>query len=79
MGNRRSQLDMPHPLTPDRGAGHFDTAPLADHTPETDVFVFATGTLPIPRRPEDRLTKEAIPFWAKATIVDSFRFGDLTI
>src|ERR1700712_196974 len=79
MGNRRGQLDVPHPLTTHLGASDLDAAALADDALEPDTLVLAAGALPVPGRPEDLLAEEPVLFRLEGAVVDGFRLLDLAV
>jgi hypothetical protein len=58
---------------------HLDAATIADHALVLDAFVFAAGALPIPRRTEDPLAKEATLFRLEGAVIDRLRVLDLTL
>jgi len=70
VADRGSQLDMPHALAPDFGAGDLDAATIARDAPELDLAVLAAMTLPVPRRPENALAEEAVGFGLEGAVVD---------
>ena len=79
MGDRRGQLDVPHPLTTHLGASDLDAAALADDALEPDTLVLAAGALPVPGRPEDLLAEEPVLLRLEGAVVDGFRLLDLAV
>ena len=78
MRNRNDELDMAHTLTAHFLLGYLHAATLADDTFITDPFVFAAMALVILGRTEYTLTEQTIAFGFVRTIVNRFRFEDLT-
>jgi hypothetical protein len=72
VGDRRGQLDVPHPLPPDLRAGDLHPAALADDALETDPLVLAAVALPVPGRAEDLLAEEAVLLRLESAVVDGF-------
>jgi hypothetical protein len=79
MGYRCRELDVPHALAANRRACNLDTALVTNDTLITDVFIFTTVTLPIPRRAKNGLTEKPIFFGAQASVVNGFRFKDFSV
>src|SRR5699024_6547440 len=64
------ELDVPHPLTADLGAGDLHTAALADDALEPDPLVLSAVALPVPGRAEDLLAEEAVLLRLEGAVVD---------
>src|SRR6185312_9104941 len=77
VGDRRSEVDVPHPLAADLGAGHLDAAALADDALVADALVLAAVALPVLGRTEDALAEEAVFLRLQRAVVDRLGLGDL--
>src|SRR4029077_17141216 len=77
VGDRRGEVDVPHPLAADLGAGHLDAAALADDALVTDPLVLAAVALPVLGRAEDALAEEPVFLRLQVPVVDRLRLGDL--
>ena len=60
MRDRRSQLDMPHALTPHFSARDLNSATIADHALKANALILAAMALPIFGRTKDLFTEETI-------------------
>ena len=78
MGYRRSQFNTSHPLTADTGLGDLDAASVTDDAFISDLFVFAAMALPVFGGAEDLLAEQTVLFRLERSVVDRFRFCDLT-
>src|SRR5439155_17439284 len=77
MRDRRSEVDVTHPLTADLLARHLDAAALADDALVADALVLAAVALPVLGRTEDALAEEAVALRLERAVVDGFRLGYL--
>src|SRR5690348_648363 len=68
--DRRGEVDVPHPLAADLGAGHLDAAALADDSLVTDPLVLAAVALPVLGRTEDALAEEPVFLGLQRPVVD---------
>lgn len=69
---------MAQTFTSDLSPCNLHTAAVTDYTFITHPFVFSAMAFPIPGRAKDSFTEEAVPLRFKSTIIDSFRFFDLS-
>ena len=69
---------MTHALTTHFLLGHLYAATLADDTFVADTLVLTAVALVILGRTEDTLAEESVAFGLIGTIVNRFRFEDLT-
>ena len=61
VGNRSSQLNMPHTLTAHIGLGDLNAAAaVADHAFVPNLFIFSTVTLPVLAGSEDSFAEQAV-------------------
>ena len=79
MRNRSSQLNVTHSFTTNLGFCYLNTAAFADFAFVTQAFVFTTVTLPVLGWTKDSFTEQTITFWFQGSVVDGFRFFNLTI
>ena len=79
VGDGGGELDVAHPLTTHRRAGHLDAAALADDALEADPLVLAAGALPVPGRAEDLLAEESVLLGLEGAVVDRLGLLDLTV
>ena len=77
VGDRRSEIDVPHPLAAHLLTGHLDAAALADDPLVADALVLAAVALPVLRGTEDALAEEAVTLGLEGAVVDRLRLGDL--
>ena len=78
MGNRNNEFDVTHTFTAHFLLGNFHTTTVAHDTFVSDAFVFSAVTFVVFYRTEDTLTEESVAFRLISTIVDGFRFENLT-
>ena len=57
---------------------YLNTTTIADDTLITDTLILTAGTLIVLRRTEDALTEQTVTLRLIGTVVDGFRFGNLT-
>ena len=78
--NRRGgQLDVPHALAPNLGAGHLNAAALADDAAEAHPLVLAAVALPVFGGTKDLLAEQAVLLWLERAVVDGLRLLDLAV
>src|SRR6185312_4194235 len=77
-GDGNGELDVAHALAPNARQGHFDAAPVADHTAIADALVLPAMALPVLDRTENALAEEAVLFGLERPIVDGFGRRDFT-
>src|SRR5439155_24916444 len=70
MRDRRSEVDVTHPLTADLLPRHLDAAALADDALVADALVLAAVALPVLGRTEDALAEEAVALGLERAVVD---------
>jgi hypothetical protein len=58
---------------------NFDAALIADYSAMFHSLVLSAQTFPISYRTKNTRTEETIALWFKCPIVNSLRFGDLTV
>src|SRR3989344_9549130 len=75
MGNGCSQLDVPHALAADYGAGNFHAAFFADNILVADAAIFSAVALVILFRSEYFLVKKTPALASAGAIVYRFRLG----
>src|SRR5262249_35740665 len=73
------QLDVPHPLAADLGAGHLDATALADDALEADPLVLTAVTLPVPGGTEDLLAEQPVLLRLQGPVVDRLGLLDLAV
>src|SRR5207237_4647416 len=69
----RSEVDVPHALAAHLLPRHLDTAALADDALVADALVLAAVTLPVLRRTENALAKQAVALGLERAVVDRLR------
>ena len=79
MGYGSCQGYMSQPLTSYGGLGHFNSAAVADHSLESDLFIFSAVTFPVLGRPEDTLTEQTILLRLEGPVVYRLRLLDLAV
>jgi hypothetical protein len=79
MANGGGQLNMPHPLTADFGAGDFYAAALADNALVLNLLVATARAFPVLYRTEYLLAKQPVALWPERTVVDGFGLLDLAV
>ena len=79
MRHRRGQFDVAHALAADGGAGDFHAALVANDAAIAHILVLAAIALPVFRRPEDRLAKQAVFLRPQPAIVDRLRLRHFAI
>src|SRR5690606_9273737 len=79
VGDRGGELDVPHPLTADLGAGHLDAAALADDALEAHALVLAAVALPVPGGTEDLLAEQTVLLGLESPVVDGLGLLDLAV
>src|SRR5204863_3386759 len=72
------ELDVAHALAAHLAQGHFDAAPVADHTAIPNALVLAAMAFPILDRSKDPLAEQAILLRLERAVVDGLRLGHLT-
>src|SRR5581483_7155545 len=75
--DRRSEVDVAHALAAHLLPRHLDATALADDPLVADALVLAAVALPVARRPEDALAKEAVALGLQRAVVDRLRLRDL--
>jgi hypothetical protein len=70
MGDRRSQLDVAHPLPPHLGPGNFDATALTGDATEPNPLVLAAIALPVPGRAKNALVEKAVLLGLQRAVVD---------
>ncbi len=78
MGDRGCQFDMAHALPANLGPGDLHTAAVTNYALVANALVLAAMAFPVLLGTEDFFAKQAFPFGLESSIVDSFRFLDLT-
>ena len=76
---RHNELDVTRTFTTHFLFSYFYTTTVADNTFITDTFVFTAMTFVVTTRTENALAEQTIAFRFVCTIVDSFRFQNLTV
>ena len=79
MGNRARQLNVPHTLTTHLSQRNFDTAFLANDTTMLKALVLTAQAFVVLYWAKNFGTEQAVTLGLEGTIVDCFRFLDLTI
>src|SRR5450756_1841262 len=79
VGDRGGQLDVPHPLATNLGAGDLDAAALADDALEAHALVLAAVALPVPGGPEDLLAEQPVLLRLERAVVDGLGLLDLAV
>jgi hypothetical protein len=79
VGDRGSQFDVTHALTPDLGPRDLDPAAFADDPLEAHPLVLAAVALPVLGRTEDLLAEQAILLGLQRPIVDGLGLLHLTV
>ena len=77
--DRHGQFDVAHALAAHARQRHFDAATVADDALVLDPLVLSAGALPIARRSENPLAKQAALFRLEGPVVDRFRILDLAL
>ncbi len=75
----RGELDVPHPLAANLGAGDLDAALVADDSLVAVSLVLSAVTFPVPRRTEDALAEKTVALRAERAVVDGLGLRDLTV
>ena len=78
MSHRNNQLDVSGTLTTNLLLCYLDTTSITDDTFITDTLVLTAGTLIVLCRTEDALAEQTVTLRLIGTVVDGFRFGNLT-
>ena len=76
MGNRSSQLYMPHSFSSHLGFCYFNTAFITDYALVSDLLIFSTVTFPVLLGTEYPFAEKSVWFRLERSVVDSFRFCD---
>ncbi len=76
--DRRSQVDVAHPLAAHARQRHFNAALLTGDAAILDALVLAAKALIVLRWAEDTGTEQAVPLRLEGPVVDGFRLLDLT-
>ena len=79
MSYRHYQVDMSGALTTYFLLCYLNATTVAYNTLITDTLVFSAGTLIVLGRTEDTLTEQSVALGFVCTVVDRFRFCNLTI
>src|SRR5690606_23140935 len=79
VGDRCSELDMPHALATDARESDFDTALLADDALVLHPLVLAAQALIVLDRAEDAGAEKPVPLRLEGAVVDRLRLFDLAI
>src|SRR5688572_22770323 len=79
MNNGHHQFDVTHTLTTHFLFSNLNTATVTNDTLVTDTFVFSVVTLIIFNRSDNTLAEQTITFRFVGTIVNGFRFKNLTV
>src|SRR5205807_8321162 len=77
--DRRSELDVAHPLAPHARAGHLDAALVADHAGKLHPLVLAAGALVVLGRAEDPRAEQAVALGLERPVVDGLGLLHLTV
>ncbi len=77
VGDRASQLDVPHALAAHGGLGDFDAALFADDAAVLHALVLAAQALVVLHRTEDLGAEQAITLGLESPVVDGLRLLDL--
>ncbi len=77
--NRRSQFDVRHTLATYLGQGHFNATFFADHTAMLQAFVLAAQAFIVLGWTEDLGAEQTVALRFECSVVNGFRFLDLTI
>ena len=79
MGNRARQLNVPHTLTTHLSQRYLNTAFLANNTTVLETLVLTAQALVVLYWAKNLGAEQAVTLGLKGTIIDCFRFLDLTI
>ena len=79
MGNRNGQFDMSHALAANLFFGYFYTATVTHDTFVAYALVFSAMAFPVTSGTKYLFAEEAVPLRLVCAIIDSLRFGYLTI
>ena len=78
MGNRNHQMDVSHTFTTNFLFRNFHSTTIADNTFVTDTLVLTAMALIVLDRTKDTLTEQTVTLRLIRTIVNCFRFQNLT-
>ena len=78
MNYRRSQLNVPHPLSAHATVSHFDPTPIADHALVLHATIFAASTFPVLFWAKNSLAEQTIAFRSISPIVNRLWLLDFT-
>ena len=79
MSNGYYQLDMTDTIATDLFLGNLDTTAITDDALVTDTLVFAAMAFVILYGPKDSFTKQTSHFGLVGSVIDGFRFDDLSL
>ena len=79
MRHRSSQLDVAHTFTANLRTGHLNATTLTNNALETDTLVLTARALPVTRRTENLLTKQAILLRLECAVVNGLRLLNLAV
>ena len=74
--DRHGQFNVAHAFASHPRERHFHAAPIADHAPMFDPFVFAAGAFPVLDRAENALAEQASLFRLERAVIDRLRVFD---
>ena len=79
MGDRNSQINVAHALTPDAAQADLDTASVTNHVLVLDALILTARALPVTGGSEDPLAEQSTLFRLERPVVDGLRILDFTL